>query len=104
MRRFFGVVGLGALALFSMNCTAPVGSGLAVPPDAADTCANHCREIGMHLTAVAIMASNVGCICQHGGSKAEAPGGEASSAGMATIMLEEEARRAREQQAATQKQ
>lgn len=51
----------------------------------------------MRLTAVAIMASNVGCICQHSGEKGAAPGGEASAAGMATIMLQEEARRQQQQ-------
>lgn len=104
MRRFLGVAGLGALALFSVNCQAPVGSAREVPPDAADTCAEHCQTVGMRLTAVAIMASNVGCICQHGGEKGAAPGGEASAAGMATIMLQEEAQREQQRQAAIPKQ
>ena len=48
------------------SCMATVGvSNFGLPPDAAKTCAAHCKTIGMNLTAVAIMAENVGCVCQY---------------------------------------
>ena len=74
------------------GCTAPVGSSLRVPSDAAGTCRNLCTGIGLELSAVAIMASNVGCVCQEHRSAA-AMDREAVTAGMATIVLQEEERR-----------
>ena len=103
---------LGALSLTA--CMAPVGtSGVVhVPPDAAQSCAQHCQTIGMRLTAVAIMANNVGCVCQSpapagsaAGSSREAPGSAdrssfgvnegatesaTTTAGMAAILMERE--------------
>src|SRR5215475_9655646 len=65
-----------ALAALSLTaCMAPVGTSgvVSVPPDAAQSCAQHCQTIGMRLTAVAIMANNVGCVCQ-----SPAPAGSAA--------------------------
>src|SRR4029434_3879545 len=64
---------LAALSLTA--CMAPVGTSgvVSVPPDAAQSCAQHCQTIGMRLTAVAIMANNVGCVCQ-----SPAPAGSAA--------------------------
>jgi hypothetical protein len=87
---------------------APVGSELSVPPDAAQTCAEHCESIGMRLSAVAIMASNVGCVCQGGKTTAGSEGNAAESAtaaaGMATILMQQAAaENARQQQAMQQR-
>jgi hypothetical protein len=70
--REFSLV-LAALSLTA--CMAPVGTSgiVSVPPDAAQSCAQHCQTIGMRLTAVAIMANNVGCVCQ-----SPAPAGSAA--------------------------
>jgi hypothetical protein len=76
-------------------CMATVGvNNVSIPKDAAKICAGHCRSIGMTLSAVAIMAENVGCVCQASGKDdEEASAGELSSpaAGMATIALQEAA-------------
>jgi len=107
---------LAALSLTA--CMAPVGtSGVVyVPPDAAQSCAQHCQTIGMRLTAVAIMANNVGCVCQSptpagsaaGSSSRAAPGSTdrkafgvnegatesaTTTAGMVSILMEEEKER-----------
>src|SRR5215472_8389080 len=104
---------LAALSLTA--CMAPVGTSgvISVPPDAAQSCARHCQTIGMRLTAVAIMANNVGCVCQSpaptgsaaGSSSRAAPGSTdrrsfgvnegatesaTTTAGMATILMEQE--------------
>jgi hypothetical protein len=110
--RQFSLV-LAALSLTA--CMAPVGTSgvISVPPDAAQTCAQHCQTIGMRLTAVAIMANNVGCVCQSpapagspaGSSSRTAPGstdprsfcvkegateGATTTAGMVAILMEQE--------------
>ncbi len=70
------------------GCPAVVGtSGLiTVPPDAQKTCQTHCDTIGMDLGAVAIMANNVGCVCQPKSTQADASA--AVAAGMVTIMVQ----------------
>src|SRR5690606_25227090 len=88
---------------------APVGSSLEVPSDAALTCKHHCESIGLPLSAVAIMASNVGCVCEAAPLGSERLSSEVSSknavtGGMATIMLQEEQRRRAEEQRRQQQQ
>lgn len=87
-----------ALTLTALTaCRAPVGvDGVTVPSDAARTCEQHCRSIGLALGAVAIMANNVGCVCDAGGP----PGAASSStvtAGMATIAMQDAAEQQRRQ-------
>jgi hypothetical protein len=86
---------------------APVGSELSVPPDAAQTCAEHCGSIGLRLSAVAIMASNVGCVCQGGKGAATGEGtadqSATAAAGMATILMQQAADENARQQAAQQR-
>src|SRR4030095_949696 len=107
---------LAALSLTA--CMAPVGTSgvVSVPPDAAQSCAQHCQTIAMRLPAVAIMANNVGCVCQYpapagsaaGSSSRAAPGSTerrsfgvnegatesaTTAAGMATILMEQEQQR-----------
>src|ERR1700752_4046386 len=82
------------LATSIAGCMAPVGSSLRVPSDARDTCRRLCAGIGLQMSAVAIMASNVGCVCQeHRQGSQSAADREAVTAGMATILLEEEEQR-----------
>ena len=58
-------IGLLLAALSLAGCMATVGvNNVSIPPDAALTCGRHCQTIGMRLSAVAIMANNVGCVCQ----------------------------------------
>ncbi len=84
------------LVLLAPACMAPVGSGLDIPPDAAKTCAEHCATVGMRLSAIAIMANNVGCVCQPAGP---APVAHESSvtAGMATIAMQDAEQRRQQQ-------
>jgi len=52
------------------------------------------RRIGLRMSAVAIMANNVGCVCQPAGTHFASNGGQhgdtGAAAGMVTIMLEEQ--------------
>jgi hypothetical protein len=94
MKRTNWSLGLLLAVLPLGACMAPVGvSGRTIPTNAAKICAGHCRTIGMTLSAVAIMAENVGCVCQAASDKDEEAAGELSTpaAGMATIALQAEA-------------
>ena len=88
------------------GCVAPVGvSALSIPHDAGNVCSQQCRVVGMNLAAVAIMANNIGCVCQPGaGPPPVATMGASSAAGMATISLLEEQEREQEQQQQEQQQ
>ncbi len=92
---------VGALLLTSISllcsCVAPVGSELHVPEDATQTCQDQCHSIGLALSAVAIMANNVGCVCVASAS-AGVGVNEAVTGGMATIMLQEQQRQQQQQQ------
>jgi hypothetical protein len=80
------------LLVFVCGCPATVGkTGLvALPSDAAQTCAGYCAELGLELSAVAIMASNVGCICQPKNANTSETSSSAVAGGMTTIMLAQE--------------
>jgi hypothetical protein len=80
------------LAIVGAGCVAPVGaSSVSIPRDARNVCLAQCGQIGMGLSAVAIMANNIGCVCQGGYgapmSQAEPSGGATATAGMATIAM-----------------
>lgn len=82
------------LLLIPSACMAKVGAeDVSVPPDAASTCESQCQSIGLRLGAVAIMANTVGCVCAlpHG-QQAGLAESSTITAGMATIMMEEERR------------
>lgn len=76
---------LVGVALLATGCVAPVGANVAVPHDAASSCASQCSEIGLALDSVVIMANNVGCVCRSG--KAVARDGASGSAGGMTAIL-----------------
>lgn len=104
---FSGRVWLLAIAMASLGavgCNATVGAkGVNIPEDSAQQCESHCRSIGLELSAVAIMANNVGCVCQPAGASRQnsAVGEEASATagGMTAIVMQEQARQ--QQQART---
>jgi len=88
-----GVVG----GLVTSGCVTPVGSQLQVPKDAAAQCAKLCAEIGMRLSAVAIMASNVGCVCQRSQTAAVSDESAATTGGMATLLMQQQAQQRAQQ-------
>jgi hypothetical protein len=102
-RRVLSVGLLLAAAAPLASCMATVGvNSMSIPRNAAQTCDRHCQTIGMRLSAVAIMAENVGCVCQFV-PQPQASAGEAGElatpiAGMATIVLQAAAARQQQQQ------
>jgi hypothetical protein len=93
--KYYRIHLISLLCVSLVGCTAQVGSSLTVPDDAGQTCKDHCSAIGMTLSAVAIMANNVGCICEPVGNSDGAVAREASSVagGMTVVLMEEEERR-----------
>lgn len=93
-RRILGTFVLAALLPLA-SCMATVGvSNFKIPPDAGKTCAGHCQEIGMQLSAVAIMADNVGCVCQYAAqprASADTAGQFGTPAGGMTAIAAQEA-------------
>lgn len=86
-----------------MGCVAPVGvsGAISIPRDAGNNCAEQCGQIGMKLSAVAIMANHIGCVCQPADGAHASQG--AAPAGMATIaMLEQQEQDRQQQQRASQ--
>lgn len=87
------MAGLGVTALLG-GCAAraPVGTNrtIYVPKDAAATCAAHCQGIGLTMTAVVIMADNVGCVCSAAGPSIAG----ATAGGMAALMVQAQQSRA----------
>jgi hypothetical protein len=85
-----------AALILVASCTATVGvRNASLPRDAAQTCAGHCQTIGMRLSAVAIMAENVGCVCQFPAQPGAGPNAAGEygtpTAGMATIAVQQAA-------------
>jgi hypothetical protein len=77
----------------------PVGSFHRLPSDTAQECANVCDSIGLRLSAVVVVASSTGCVCEaQPGSGNAAPGG-ASAASAGAIIVVEEGEAAQQQQA-----
>jgi hypothetical protein len=91
------------LALPLAACEATVGAkNLSIPKNSGQLCADHCQSIGMRLSAVAIMAENVGCVCQPPSEPSPTPpaAGAMSTpiAGMATIAMQQAAAAAQRSQ------
>jgi hypothetical protein len=87
------------LVLFGVSAcvaTVGIGRGTSIPEDATTRCEKHCGTIGLELSAVAIMANNLGCICERT-VPTEARGASAA-AGMVTLMLQEEERQRQQHQ------
>ncbi len=101
MKALTALASLVTLTPLLTACHARVGSEIHVPEDATQTCQDQCYSIGLKLSAVAIMANNVGCVCQpfESGEEGQPVGvREAVTGGMATIMLQQQEQQQQQQQ------
>jgi len=91
---------LGLLPLLTIGaCAAAIGSETrTIRPESAQVCAEQCAQIGLKLTAVAIMANNIGCVCQAEKAPVPVTVDAVPPAGMATIEMLEQQRRAQQTQ------
>jgi hypothetical protein len=72
-----------------------VTRGVETPKDSAPRCASICRDLGLELDAVVVMANNVGCVCapmmpESAPAPTPAMRGGSTAGGMAAILLHEE--------------
>lgn len=89
------------------KATVGVNSATLLEPNSAGICAGHCQTLGLSLSAVVVMANNVGCVCAaQGAPPSAAPSSAQSSSsagGMAAILMQEEADRAAQNSQAARK-
>jgi len=96
-------MGFFALLLAACATRPPVGRGLILPRDTAQECANVCQQIGLQLSAVVVVASSAGCVCQvQPGAPAQGEGGASAATAGAIIVVEAEERQRQQQQASQQ--
>jgi hypothetical protein len=87
------------------GCAAKVGAeNKTIPTNAAAMCESQCQQAGLHMTALAIMAETIGCVCQRDASDSSSDNAGASAAGMATIMIQQEQAQQQQQQRQQQQQ
>ena len=101
-----------AMLVCATGCYADVGSKLAVPRDAANTCVSQCQSIGLELDSVVVMANNVGCVCRAtlpppaappmSPGLSPPPSGASAAGGMAAIMLQQMQQRQERQHPSSQ--
>jgi outer membrane murein-binding lipoprotein Lpp len=83
-----------AVVLLLAGCAtrAPVEFLRRLPPDTAQECAEVCQSIGLQLSAVVVVASAAGCVCEAKPSARSAlPGGAtAASAGAVIVTVQQQ--------------
>lgn len=92
---------LPLLCLLSASCTTARATWGPVPKERATECVSHCEELGMKLSAVVIISSSAGCVCEPKDGQGQASGGTAAAAAGAIIAEEEAQRQQQEQQRAS---
>jgi hypothetical protein len=90
---------LSLLCLLSAGCfTTEKATWGPVPKERATECVSHCEELGMKLSAVVIISSSAGCVCEPKDAQTRASlAGAAVAAGGQIIEEEEAAARAARQ-------
>ena len=69
---------IAALALLTAACAVrPVSGMMTVPNDTPASCTSICENMGLKLSAVVVIANEVGCVCQ------KAADGQAGAAAVA---------------------
>jgi hypothetical protein len=86
-----------ALALLLAGCAAqPVSMFTTIPKDTGQECTKICGNIGLSMTAVVVVASQVGCVCEKSGASRAA--GASAASGGAVIAIEAAQRQQQQQQ------
>lgn len=79
------------LGLLSAGCVTQAATFGSVPKERATECVAHCDALGMKLSAMVIIRSSAGCVCEPaGGATRSASSSVAAAAGGALIADEEE--------------
>ncbi|QRK11202.1 hypothetical protein JQX13_14670 [Archangium violaceum] len=83
--------------LLSAGCITKKATQFAVPKERATECVAHCNDLDMKLSAVVIISSSAGCVCEPRDAQASTGNGAAAVVGGAMI-AEEEARQQEQQE------
>lgn len=92
---------LGAALSLACATAPPVGTGHHLDREAANQCRRHCADLGLELSAVVIIRTSAGCVCEPAAAGARREGGAAVAGGAAIQAIEEEAQRQRSTQGGT---
>jgi len=57
----------------------------SLPADLPNQCEKHCDSMGMRLSAIVIIVSNSGCVCEPRKQDDSQPGGASAAAGGAAV-------------------
>ena len=86
------------VALCAACAAHPVNTFTTIPKETPTECTSICRSIGLELTAVVVVASEVGCVCEKSPGAAKQQGASAAASG-AVIAVERAQRQHPQQQA-----
>jgi hypothetical protein len=90
---------LSCLALIAATgCVAASPTQLPLPKDLPQQCEQHCSSMGMRLSAIVIIISKSGCVCEPIKESGSQASGTAAAAGAAAIQVETEASEPKQQQ------
>lgn len=79
------ILGACVCLLLSGCFSAPTGPLVSVPKDTARTCRSHCSQLGLKLSAVVIIMSSAGCVCEPRGAVSQSRRGASAAVGGAII-------------------
>jgi hypothetical protein len=87
-------------SVFAVACSTakPLGSLVTLPPDTPQECTRLCGSMGLTLSAVVVVASNAGCVCDAQPGAARAAGGPSAAAAGAVIAVQQAAQQQQQQQ------
>jgi hypothetical protein len=84
------------LSLVLAGCAAqPVNMFTTIPKETASECTKICDSIGLQMTSVVVVASQVGCVCE---KSAASKGAQASTAGAGAVIALEAQRQQQQRQ------
>jgi len=86
-------------ALSSASCVTARATAFEVPKERATECASVCQNLGMQLSAMVVIMSSAGCVCEPVRAPGEKQAGASAAAGGALIAAELAAEQAQQQQA-----
>jgi hypothetical protein len=81
----------GSLLIAGCAVERPVGVLRSVPPETPAQCEEACGSMGMTMSAVVLMASSAGCVCERNPGSAPRSGGASAAAGSLVVMMQRKA-------------
>ena len=84
--------------LLSAGCTTARATWGSVPKERATERVSHCEELGMKLTAVVIISSSAGCVCEPKDARERASLAGVAAAMGGAMLAEEESQSSQPQQ------